>query len=271
VRKLNGASVALLEARMSCELERLVRRYGGHPRSAPALRELPLEAPVGLDAFLDHLCAGRFRVAIFLTGVGVTTLFREASARGRLDEVVGALRRTTIACRGSKPAAAFRPHGVPTQISAREPFTSAELLDALQAVDLAGLDVALVHYGERNEPLADALRSRGARLEELCLYEWQLPENVAPLRDLIADVIQARVDVVAFTSKVQCRHLFQIAAAMGCASDLAAALNAKTTVAAIGPVCRAALREHGVTSHVMPATPKMAPLIAAIAEYLEFA
>src|SRR5262249_16214106 len=133
------------------------------------------------------------------------------------------------------------------------------------------LDVALLHYGERNEPLADALRNRGARLEELCLYEWQLPENVDPLRELIADVLQARVDVVAFTSKVQCRHLFQIAATMGCAGDLADALNAKTTVAAIGPVCRAALREHGVTSDVMPATPKMAPMIAAIAEYLEFA
>jgi len=209
VRRLNGASIALLEARMSCELEGLVRRYGGHPRSAPALRELPLESPVGLDAFFDHLSAGRFRLAIFLTGVGVTTLFREASARGRLDEIVGALRRTTIACRGSKPAAALRPHGVPTHLSAREPFTSAELLEALQSVELANLEVALVHYGERNEPLAAALRSRGARVEELCLYEWQLPENVDPLRELIADVIQARVDVVAFTSKVQCRHLFQ--------------------------------------------------------------
>jgi uroporphyrinogen-III synthase len=269
VRRLNGASIALLEARMSRELENLVRRYGGHPRSAPALREVPLEAPAGVDGFLDQLCAGRFGLAIFLTGAGVTALFREAGARGRLDAVVDALRRGTVACRGSKPAAALRQHGVPTNLSAREPFTSAELLEALQGIELANLDVALVHYGERNEPLADGLRSRGARVNELCLYEWQLPENVDPLRELIGDVIQSRVDVVAFTSKVQCRHLFQIATAMGCATDLAEALNGRTTVAVIGPVCRTALREHGVSSHVMPATPKMAPLVAAIAEYLE--
>jgi uroporphyrinogen-III synthase len=254
---------------MSRELENLVRRYGGQPRSAPALREVPREAPVDLDLFLDHLGAGRFSVVIFLTGVGVTTLLQEVSARGRLEMSVEALRHATIACRGSKPAAALRQFGVPTHVTAREPFTSAELLDALQSTDVAGRDVALVHYGERNEPLAEALRSRGARVHELCLYEWQLPENVEPLRELIGDVINGCVDAVAFTSKVQCRHLFDLAAAMGCAGELAGALNARTTVAVIGPVCRAALRDHGVTSHVMPATPKMAPLVAAIAEYLE--
>jgi uroporphyrinogen-III synthase len=101
------------------------------------------------------------------------------------------------------------------------------------------------------------------------LYEWQLPETTGPLRLLVDDVIAGRVDVVAFTSQVQCRHLFQVAASMGRDRELAAALNDRTTVGVIGPVCRAALREHGVVSHVMPATPKMAPLVAAIAEYLE--
>jgi len=41
------------------------------------------------------------------------------------------------------------------------------------------------------------------------------------------------------------------------------------TVAVIGPVCRAALKEHGVASRVMPAVPKMGPLIAALAEYFD--
>jgi uroporphyrinogen-III synthase len=254
---------------MSRELEMLVRRYGGQPRLAPALREVAREAPVDLEPFLAQLSAGGFQLVIFLTGVGVTTLMQEAGARGQLDATIDALRRATVACRGSKPTAALRQFGVPTAISAREPFTSAELLDALQSIDVAGVAAALVHYGERNEPLAAALRNRGAHLRELCLYEWQLPENVEPLRELIADLVQARVDAVAFTSKVQCRHLFQVAAAMGCAGDLVDALNSKTTVAVIGPVCRAALREHGVTSHVMPATPKMAPLVAAIAEHFE--
>jgi uroporphyrinogen-III synthase len=158
---------------------------------------------------------------------------------------------------------------VTTSIAAKEPFTSAELIEAIESTEMAGVRAALVHYGERSDSLASALRARGADLEEICLYEWQLPESIEPLRILVDDVIAGEVDAVAFTSKVQCRHLFQVAALMGREKPLAAALNTKTTVAVIGPVCRTALREHGVISHVMPATPKMGPLVAAIAEYFE--
>jgi uroporphyrinogen-III synthase len=129
--------------------------------------------------------------------------------------------------------------------------------------------VALVHYGERNALLAAALRERGACLEELCLYEWLLPDTVEPLRGLVVDVIDGRVDAVAFTSQVQCRHLFRIASDMGRADELRDGLNTRTTVAVIGPVCRAVLKEHGVIARVMPAVPKMAPLIAALAEYAD--
>jgi uroporphyrinogen-III synthase len=269
VRRLNGASVALLEARMSAELASLVRRYGGLPRLAPAVREVATRAPREVAAFLDRLCAGQFALVIFLTGSGVTALIEEARAADRLDDAIGALQRVPIACRGSKPIGALRKHGVPTTIAAREPFTTVELLQALDRFEFAAATVALVHYGERSVALASALEARGARLDEICLYEWQLPDAIEPLCALVRDVIAGGVDAVAFTSKVQCTHLFLVAAQMGCDSALASALNDRTTVAVIGPVCRAALREHGVISHVMPATPKMAPLVAAIAEYFE--
>ena len=254
---------------MSEELADLVTRYGGRPRSVPAVREAPLPASAAVAAFLDRLDRDAFSLVIFLTGVGVATLLREAERLERLGETIEALRRTRIACRGSKPVARLRQHAVPVQVTAANPFTTTELLHALQAVDVASADVALVHYGERNAPLASALRERGARLEEICLYEWLLPETVEPLRALVVDVIDGRMDAVAFTSQVQCRHLFQIAGDMGRADELTDALNTRTTVAVIGPVCRAALKEHGVIPRVMPAVPKMGPLIAALAEYLD--
>jgi uroporphyrinogen-III synthase len=269
VRTLRGASVALLEARMSRELADIVTRYGGSPHSVPAVREAPLPPSDQITVFLDRLCHGAFSLVIFLTGVGVTTLLREAERLGQLGETVGALRRTRIACRGPKPVAALRRHAVPVHLTTGDPCTTTELLHTLQAIDLTGAAVALVHYGERYAPLASALRERGARLEEICLYEWLLPETLEPLRALVADVIGGRMDAVAFTSQVQCRHLFQIAGDMGQADELTDALNTRTTVAVIGPVCRAALKEHGVTPRVMPAVPKMQPLIAALAEYLD--
>jgi len=252
---------------MSGELADLVTRYGGRPRLAPAVREAPLAASEQVAAFLDRLSRGEFALVIFLTGVGVTALLREAEHLDRLNESIAALRNARIACRGPKPVAVLRRHAIPVHLTTREPFTTTELLDAVRAVDLTGRHVALVHYGERNAPLAAALQERGADLEEICLYEWLLPETVEPLRALVVDVIGGGVDAVAFTSQVQCRHLFQIAADMGRAEALTDALNTRTTVAVIGPVCRAALKEHGVNPRVMPAVPKMGPLMAALAEY----
>jgi uroporphyrinogen-III synthase len=252
---------------MSGELSALIERFGGAPYSAPAVCEVPRLEQV--PAFVDALCAGQFSTVVFLTGVGVMTLLREAERLGRMAETASALRAAVIACRGPKPVAALTRYHVPVQIKALSPYTTTELLDALTDVAIAGSGVALVHYGEPNQILADALRARGARLEELCLYEWRMPEDRRPLTALLHDLIDRRVTAVAFTSQIQCRHLFQLAQELGKSTDLLEALNEATIVAAIGPVCAATLRAHGITPDVLPAQPKMGPLVAALADYIE--
>ena len=86
---------------------------------------------------------------------------------------------------------------------------------------------------------------------------------------LVRELIDGHVDAIAFTSQIQCRHLFQVAAGLGRSEELADALNSRIVVAAIGPVCAAALKTLGVTPHVLPAHPKMGPMIAALADYFE--
>jgi uroporphyrinogen-III synthase len=261
---LHGARVGLLESRLSTELAELVRRMGGTPVAAPSVREVPHEAETA--AFVNQMASGRFSVVIFQTGVGTAALLRDAERRGRLAEVLAALGRATVVCRGPKPTAVVRRYGMEPTLIPQKPFTTKEVLEALAPVDLAGRDVALVHYGERNTALADALRARGARLSEACPYEWALPENVEPLRALVRDL---GIDAIAFTSQVQVRHLFTVAAEMGLRDQLAAALNGDIIVAAVGPVCAEALKEVGVTPDVQPADPKMGPLLTALADYIE--
>jgi uroporphyrinogen-III synthase len=158
---------------------------------------------------------------------------------------------------------------VPIHVKAIEPYTTRELLDALNSIELDGKGVALLHYGEPNQALADALKARGAKLDECVLYEWALPEDRAPLTALIHDLIGERVDAIAFTSQVQCRHLFEMAGSLGNSDALARVLNDHIIVGVIGPVCAAALRAKGITPDVIPAHPKMGPLIAALADYVE--
>jgi uroporphyrinogen-III synthase len=263
---LRGARVGLLESRLGRELAELVRRMGGIPVSAPSVREIPHEAETA--TFVDRLASGRFGVVIIQTGVGAAALFRDAERRGRLADLLAGIRSATIVCRGPKPTAVVKRYGVEPVIVPRKPFTTKEVLEALAPVDLAGRDVALVHYGERNNTLSEALAARGAALDEICPYEWALPEDIAPLQAIVRDPA-SQVDAIAFTSQIQVRNLFAVAADLGLAAALASALSADVIVAAVGPVCAKALKEVGVTPDVQPADPKMGPLLTALADYIE--
>lgn len=266
---LRNARVAVLEGRRASELAELVRTHGGDPISAPALREVPLGRSDEVASFIGRLIDGACQVAVFLTGAGAILLFQAAEALRRMPDLRQALQRMTTVCRGPKPSAALRQAGVQVSLAAREPYTTTELLDAMGALDLAGVGVALLHYGEPSTGLAQALRDRGARLEELQIYEWSLPEDLGPLKGLVTELVAGRVDAIVFTSQVQVRHLFQVAAEDGRTDALAGALRSGTVVASVGPICSAVLASFGVTPHVAPARPKMHPLVDALAAYLE--
>jgi uroporphyrinogen-III synthase len=265
---LQGKRIALLEGRMSGALADLVRRHGGEPYAVPALREAARSCGAEVASFLDGLSAGRFDIVVCMTGVGVNALCDEAERLERLPECLEGLQGVTLACRGPKPVAALKRRGLSAQVQAQSPFTTAELLDAMADLELAGHGAALVHYGERHEPLAAALRGRGARLDELCLYEWLLPEDLGPLQTLVRDLVAHRVDAIAFTSKSQVRHLFQVATGLELAAALQQTMHRALMVAAVGPTSAAALEAFGVTPHVVPENPKMGPMVTALAAYI---
>jgi len=89
------------------------------------------------------------------------------------------------------------------------------------------------------------------------------------VKSLVQELIQKRVDAIAFTNEIQCRHLFRVADDIGLARPLALALNTDTIVAAIGPVCADSLQGLGVTPDVIPAQPSMGSMVTALAEYFE--
>lgn len=266
---LTGMKIALLEARMNSELANLVRRHGGQPVSVPAVREATIEANQEVAALIDALTRGAIDTIVFQTGVGVMTLLNDAETLGRKEELLAALRRTRVVARGPKPTAVLTRNQIGIAVAAAEPYTTTELLAAMESLDLNGKRVAVLHYGERNAALSAALASRGATLEELCLYEWLLPEDTARLRELIDEIIHKDFTAIAFTSQIQARHLFQLAAEAGKADALRQTLNDGMVVASVGPTCTAALQTLGVAPHVEPEHPKMGHLVLALMEHLK--
>jgi uroporphyrinogen-III synthase len=261
--------VALLESRMQSELARLVERHGGAPLSVPAVREAGQIPADSIHPLLTDLTAGRYEVLLFMTGVAVSFLFELAEQVGRRSELVASLRRMTTVCRGPKPTAALRGFGVPPTLTAREPFTSAELIDALSDLDIAGTPVLLFHYGERSETLSETLLARRAELHEFWLYRWQMPDDTGPLDRLVRRIAAGDIDALAITCQIQFRHLIEVAGRIQLERELVSALNDRIVVGAVGPTCRAILEAHGVQPDVVPEHPKMGPLVAALMRHLE--
>ena len=88
-----GLRVVNFEARMAGPMADLIRKHGGVPVAAPALREVPIgDNPRALD-FAAKLISGEFDVVIFLTGVGTRYLTQEIETRYPRDEWLAALGR----------------------------------------------------------------------------------------------------------------------------------------------------------------------------------
>jgi uroporphyrinogen-III synthase len=261
--------IALLEARMSRELARLVEKHGGDPLCVPAVREQHELTPAETDRIVSSLASGAHEIVVFMTGVAVSLLFGEAEKISRRPELVSALKKVTTIARGPKPTAALRGFGVSPTLTARESFTTAEVIDAFGSIHLKGKRVLLFHYGERSESLAETLTARGAAVDEKWLYRWQLPEDTTGLAGLVQKIVAGEVDALAVTCQIQFRHLFQVAEGLGAERDLVDALNGRTVVAAVGPTCQAILLAHGVNVDVVPDHPKMGPLVIALMRHLE--
>lgn len=263
---LDGRSIVLFETRLRDELAELVRRGGGVPVCFPAVVERQRASGHEVAALLDMVRSGDTApVFVLSTGVGARALFDEARALGRTEELGEAIRRGGSICRGPKAVAALHREGLATTVKAQSPYTTVELIEALASLELTGHPVVLVHYGERNEALVEALTSQGAVLLELLLYQWEMPEDTAPLARAIESIIRGDFDAAAFTTQVQARHLMSIASRIGRRNQLVAALRSRVVVAAVGPTCARVLTELGVPPHVVPDPPKMGSMLEALA------
>ena len=261
---LGGHRIALLEARLAGPLAELVRRQGGEPVCVPAVRERRNHLGALMAPLLHSLQAEPDPVFVFTTGVGVAALFDEARMLSLEPALRNALLRGTCVCRGPKPVVALHREGLAASLSVPSPYTTTELLAAFAQLPLEGRLVVLVHYGERSPQLAGALLARGARLSELLLYEWEYPDDLRPLEQLVRELIAGAFAAAAFTSQIQARHLLELAEQMGARAALLTALQ-RVIVAAVGPTCAQAMRELGIQPQVVPENPKMGPMLEALA------
>jgi uroporphyrinogen decarboxylase len=265
----NGPRIAAFEARMAGPLAGLIRKHGGIPVEAPALREVPLGGSPEVLDFARRLVADEFDIVIFLTGVGARYLLEEVQEQTPRDAFIEALRRVKVVARGPKPLAVLRDWGVEAFLTVPEPNTWHEVLSTIDArLPVAGLRVALQEYGQPNPELVEALQSRGALVTRVPVYRWALPEDTGPLRSALRAIAEGQVEAVLFTSAQQVVHVLQVAEEEGIGDQVRDAMAGPVVLGSIGPTTTEALRSQRLEPAVVPEHPKMGHLVAAVADRL---
>ena len=254
------------ESRMAADMTRLIARYGGEPLVAPALREIPLEDNRQVFQFGEHLLAGTLDMVILLTGVGTQTLIEILRTRHSGDAITSALARVTLVARGPKPVAALKELGLSPEIVVPEPNTWRDILAALdERRALRNLRIAVQEYGVTNQELLAGLRERGAEVMAVSIYRWALPEDTAPLRGVLREILAGRADVLLITNAAQIDHVVQVLDETDQTAAFRHALG-RMVVASVGPTASERLRSFGLPVDLEPSHPKMGILVKEASE-----
>ncbi len=253
-----GSHVLSLESRRAKEMAQLIRNQQGEPFVAPSMRELPLERNEEAFSFAEKLFARGFDMVVLLTGVGTRLLDQVLATRYAAGRFAEALRNVTVVARGPKPLAVLREMRVPATIVAPEPNTWREVLAATEG--RTERSVAVQEYGKSNLELLDGLRARGAAVSTVRVYQWDLPEDLEPLREAARRLAAGEFESALFTTSIQADHLLRIATDAGIEAQVRERLS-RLMVASIGPTTTEALDAHGIRVDFEPSHPKMGLLV----------
>lgn len=265
-----GAKVVIFESRRAEIMARSVTRYGGQPISAPSMQEIPLAKHPEAFAFGEKLFAGQVDVLICMTGVGTRLLLEVLSTRYATEQLVEALGRLTVVARGPKPVRVLTEYRIPITMTVPEPNTWQEIVHTLDVSDrglsLEGKTVAIQEYGVSNDALVRALKQRGAKVVQVPVYRWGLPDDTRPLVEAIQKIIDGAAQIALFTNAIQIRHVLRVAAEQGVERALREALK-RLVVVSVGPMTTEALRECGFQVDFEPSHSKMGSLVTELAEH----
>jgi uroporphyrinogen III methyltransferase/synthase len=238
-RPLHGEVVAVTRARAQASgLAARLGELGAEVVETPAIRIEPRPVEGELRAAIDRI--EDYALICLTSPNGVRLLFealgREAGtdspgapARGSGRDA-RALAGATVAAIGPGTAAALRERGIRADI-VPERFVAEALVEALEPLALEGRRVLVARAAEARSVLPDALRTRGAEVDDVALYE-----TVAePLMEADRAALE-RATYVTFTSSSTVRFLLESGARP----------PAGARIVSIGPVTTATAEEHGL-------------------------
>ena len=165
--------------------------------------------------------------------------------------------------RGPKARGAIRGGGLVDAWSPESESSAEVLAHLLSGAEgpLEGRRIAVQLHGDPLPDLVAGLRAAGAEVLTVPVYRWVLPEDVAPVRRLVATIAAGGVDAVTFTSAPAAASLLTVAAELGPARG--GGRRAATTGCwpiAVGPVTAGAARRAPASRPYQPERARLGAL-----------
>lgn len=264
---LEGLTIGITADRRAGEQARMLEQRGAKVLRGPVLQTATIEDHERARAPTVDLLERPADVVIASTAIGIRTWLSLADGWGLTDELVVMMSRSYVTARGPKAAGALLAVGVAVDWRAPSAVL-AEVVDHVIERGVDGRRVAVQLDGGVDGDAADRLRAAGADVVPVPTYRWSLPKDPAPAKRLLDATCAARVDAVTFTAAPAVRNLFALAAEAGSTDALTDALNGPVLAMCVGPVCRAAALDLGVSEARAPETARLGGMVKSLADEL---
>ena len=196
-----GRSVVVTRARaQASDLSRRLTQLGAEVIELPVIRIVPLDDPPGIAEVLDRI--GDYRMVVLTSVNGVDALFARLAERDADARAID--REARVVAIGPATAARLQARGIRADL-VPDVFVAEGILAALDGEDLTDVPVLVARARGARPTLIDGLAARGARVDELELYEAVAD---TPNADQIARALAA--DFVTFTASSTVRRFVEL-------------------------------------------------------------
>lgn len=267
---LSGFIIGVTADRRAEEQSELLARRGAEVVAAPFIRTLPLSDEALLRTATASLISDPPDVVVLSTAIGVRGWFASAEGLGLLDSLRGALSGAMVLARGPKAAGAALTYGVEVDW-VTSGSTYSEVIEHLRrTVPTVGSParparLALQLDGERSSRLTGQIATIGFDVVPVQVYEWHLPDDLAPAERLMASAAEGSLDAVTFTTGHAVTNFALLAERQGLLHQVVERVTSGTLgIACVGPVTASRAQSIGFGRWVEPAKPRLGAMVQAL-------
>jgi uroporphyrinogen-III synthase len=264
---LKGRTVAITRpAGQAEEAGALIKAKGGVPYYIPAIEIKGLSNPAPVKKLIAELCAGTVDYVILMSTNGVKYLFSVAEGLKQSRRLLEGLAKSFVIAVGPKTAEAMKECNVRVDLVPQK-YSSEGLLEVLKEKDVKGKKIRIPRTSNAAPTLTDTLRTMGADVEEIYVYESSLPVDEKVKDKFYADLTEGQISAIVFGSGLSAKNIFKMLSEKAPMDQLRKIVKSKVTTVAIGPTTAEALKEMNVIVDVVPEDYLFENALEALAQY----